>query len=77
MILPTKQISISNSLINIGAVLLESLNHPQSVSTLWERTKSLTEVKSFDRFTLGLDLLYSLGLIDFESGLLRRKKNAL
>ena len=72
MILPTKYIKISNSLLSVGGVLLTNINRPQTVTSLWNLTKHLPEVKTFERFTLSLDLLYIIGLIDFRNGLLVR-----
>lgn len=71
MILPTKHIKISNSLLNVGAVLLKYLDEHRTVTSLWNVTRSLPEVKTFDRFTLGLDFLFILGIVDFQDGLLR------
>lgn len=71
MILPTKHIKLSNSLLNVGAVLLKYLDEHRTVTSLWNVTRSLSEVKTFDRFTLGLDFLFMLGIVDFQDGLLR------
>jgi len=67
MILPGKHIKLSNSVLNLGAILLENLNGKQTVSLLWEKIRMKHEIKSFERFTLGLDLLYILELIDYNS----------
>jgi hypothetical protein len=72
MILPTKHIKLSNSLLGLSAELLKYLNGGQTVTSLWGNVRHLPEVKTFERFTLGLDFLYSLGVIEFEDGLLRR-----
>ena len=75
MIIPSKHIKLSNSALGIGSTLLENLEDSQTVSTLWERTKKLNGVRNFGRFTLALDLLFLLGLIDFKEGLIIRCKN--
>ncbi|MBU1627129.1 hypothetical protein KKB18_07140 [bacterium] len=72
MILPTKHIKISNSLLNVGATLLRYIEEPQTVTSLWNETRILPEINTFERFTLGLDFLFILGIIDFKDGLLRR-----
>lgn len=72
MILPTKHIKLSNSLLNLGAVLLNNIDHKYTVTLLWDKAKALTEIKTFERFTLGLDLLFMLGLIEFREGLITR-----
>jgi hypothetical protein len=72
MILPTKHIKLSNSLLGVSAELLKYLNEGQTVTSLWGNVSHLPEVRTFERFTLGLDFLYSLGVVEFENGLLRR-----
>jgi len=72
MILPSKHIKLSNSLINTGAVLLNRLDGDYTVTLLWDKTRSLSEIKSFERFILGLDLLFMLGLIEYRDGLIVR-----
>lgn len=74
MILPTKHIKLSNSLLGVGATLLKYLDRNRTVTSLWNETRTLPEIKTFDRFTLGLDLLFLVGVIDFQDGLLRRVK---
>jgi hypothetical protein len=74
MILPTKHIKLSNSLLGVGATLLKYLDRNRTVTSLWNETYTLPEIKTFDRFTLGLDFLFLVGVIDFQDGLLRRVK---
>lgn len=73
MILPTKHISINHSLLGVGALLLEHLEQPRTITALWERTRTDPHIGSFERFILVLDLLYALGAIDLQDGLLRRQ----
>ena len=72
MILPSKHIKLSNSLINIGALLLNRLDGRYTVTLLWDKTRNLPELKNYERFTLGLDLLFMLGLIEYRDGLIMR-----
>jgi hypothetical protein len=72
MILPTKHMKLSGSLLNVGAVLLKYLDNEQTITLLWDKTRSLPEIKSFEKFTLGLDFLFMVGAVDFRDGLLRR-----
>lgn len=72
MILPSKHLKLSNSLLNVGAMLLNSIEGKYTVTLLWDKTRILPEVKTFERFTLCLDMLYILGLIDFREGLIVR-----
>jgi len=74
MILPTKHIKLSNSLLSLGAVLLNNLNDRHTVTLLWDKTRILPEVKTFEKFTLGLDLLFLLDLAEFQEGLIVKVK---
>jgi len=72
MILPSKHIKLSNSLINTGALLLKNLESRYTVTLLWDKSRSFPEIKTFERFTLGLDLLFMLGLVEYREGLIMR-----
>lgn len=72
MILPTKHIKLTSALLSVGAVLLKNLDSVHTITSLWSATYTLPEVKTFERFTLGLDLLFMIGAVDFHEGLLRR-----
>jgi len=74
MILPTKHLTLSNSLLNTGAILLKRINGTQTVSLLWDNTRTLPEIKTYERFTLGLDFLYLTGLIEIENGIIVQVK---
>lgn len=78
MILPTKGLAVDRALLSVGAEMLRRLDKPKTVSKLWEqmryRHSSLLEAISYDWFLLALDLLYSLGAVDFEDGRLRRAR---
>jgi hypothetical protein len=73
MILPTKHISTRNSLLGVGAIIIERLNHPRTVTSLWSDLSKLPEVATFERFILVLDLLYLIGAIELEEGLLYKR----
>ena len=72
MILPTKHISTSYSLLGIGAKIIEQLYQPRTVSSLWSAVATIPEVATFERFVLTLDILYAIGAIEMETGLIRR-----
>jgi hypothetical protein len=72
MILPTKHISTKDSLLGVGGMLLQELRAPLTVTGLWDRVHERSEVGTFDRYLLGLDLLYAIGAIYLQDGLLRR-----
>jgi hypothetical protein len=74
MILPDKYIKPQNSILNLGGILLNSLGNGQTVTLLWEKAKQSPDIKNFERFTLALDFLFTLGLVDFEEGLVVRVK---
>jgi hypothetical protein len=72
MILPTKHISTKDTLLGAGAILIQELRRPMTVTALWEKVQERTEIGTFDRYLLGLDFLYAVGAVNLESGLLRR-----
>jgi hypothetical protein len=72
MIIPTKHIQIENSLLGIGAELLQRINQSKTVSTLWEQSKTIEGIKTYESFTLVLDFMFIIGLIEFNDGFLRR-----
>lgn len=68
MILPTKHIPVDQTLLGIGAILLEQLQSSSTVSTLWGRVRDFPDVGSYERFVLALTFLYTLGLLEFREG---------
>lgn len=75
MILPTKGVSPSRALISLGADILRILTESKTVSRLWQdfRKESSANIDvSFDWFVLSLDLLYLLGVVEFDRGRVRR-----
>lgn len=74
MILPTKGISPQRALVTLGADILGLLPQPKTVSRLWDdfrKTKPEGSV-TFDWFVLSLDLLFLMGVVEFDSGRVRR-----
>jgi hypothetical protein len=78
MILPTKHLPESQSLLGVGGAILSLLGERDAtVSSLWEELKSARKEGvgiSFDWFVLGLDLLFALDTIQLDRGVLRRKE---
>jgi len=72
MILPTKHINPSDSLLGIGALILERLKTTKTVTQLWDEMRDMPQVAAFDRLVLGLDLLYMMGLVELDGGVIRR-----
>ena len=80
MILPSKHLSQDRALLTVGARILQHLHQPKTVSALWEELprrdegeSDSTSVLSYDGFVLSLDLLFLIGAIEMEEGLLARK----
>lgn len=78
MILPTKHVPADRALIGIGAELLRLLRRPMTVSALWDgiRRRRVSDPQvspiAYEWFVLALDLLYVLGAVDYEDGLIHR-----
>ncbi len=72
MILPTKHIPQNEALLGVGATILACLHGPRTVSSLWEDLRTEPNVGTFERFVLASNLLYLIGAIDIEDGLLFR-----
>ena len=72
MILPTKHINPLDSLLGVGALILERLKTTKTVTQLWDEMRDLPQVVTFERLVLGLDLLYLMGLVELDGGVIRR-----
>ena len=72
MILPTKHIPTRQSLLGLGSLLIQNIEGPTTMSELWDRLRGRSEIGSFQRFILALDLLYAIGAIEVKEGLLQR-----
>lgn len=83
MILPSKHIRISESLLGLGAYLMKYLNDgPQTVDQLWfkvskqNNTKKAFSYHGFDNVVLSLNYLYIIGAIDINiEGLIYNASN--
>ena len=72
-ILPDKTIRVEYSVIGIGAIILQSMNYTESVSSLWEKAKLNSEINTFEKFVSGLIVLFSIGAISYNDGVLSKK----
>lgn len=72
MILPSKHISQDHALIGVGAILLSEIDRPRTVTQIWESVRRAREVGNFERFVLALDMLYIVGAVQLEDGLIAR-----
>ena len=79
MILPTKRITEERSLLGIGGRALLLLDEPRTISRLWddfknnESSANTASRITYDWFVLALDLLFMLGAVRLDKGLLRRE----
>lgn len=80
MILPTKHLSQERALLTVGARLLGHLTKPKTVSALWEEISYPTGIRGgkgpalrYDAYVLTLDLLFLLGAIELQDGVLCRR----
>jgi ABC-three component (ABC-3C) system Middle Component 6 len=78
MILPTKHMRPERALLTVGSELLGCLSAPMTVSRLWDQTRTSRATQSehwpinYDWFVLALDLLFMIGAVEFERGLIRK-----
>jgi hypothetical protein len=78
MILPTKHIKPDRALLVVGAEMLQSLREPMTVSRLWDeirtarQDRAVTAPVNYDWYVLALDLLFLLGAVKFEHGLIAK-----
>jgi hypothetical protein len=78
LLLPTKTLAPTRSLLGLGAVVLRLLNEPKPVSRLWDDFKRIhnavpdAPTVTFGWFVLALDLLFVLELIRVDHNRLSR-----
>ena len=78
MLLPTKHLREDRTLLAIGADVLRLLGEPKTVSRLWDDLQGRRAAEdsmapvTYDWFVLALDLLFALGLVDFQRGRIAR-----
>lgn len=75
MILPNKFLEEKDSLLYVGALLLDKLDVPYSVSELWNQVNDNKSVNNYERFIITLDMLYVLNLIELKNDKIRRINN--
>jgi len=78
VILPTKHIRPDRALLAVGGDLLASMREPITVSRLWDDVRSKRGNSgepapiNYDWFVLALDLLFMVGAVELDRGLLRK-----
>lgn len=79
MILPTKGVSPDRAMLTVGAEILELLDSPKTVASLWydltkvRETRAETRIR-YDWFVLALDVLYALDAVALGSDNLLRPR---
>ncbi|WP_345735054.1 ABC-three component system middle component 6 [Prosthecobacter algae] len=80
MILPTKHLSQDRAILTVGARILQHLSQAKTISSLWEELPRNSAGRSdapqlrYDAFVLALDLLFMIGAIEVQEGLLTKRK---
>ena len=72
MILPTKHIPANEALLGAGAIILQKIQKPTPLSTLWENTKNNPAIQTYERFISTLDMLHIIGVIHLENNKIQR-----
>lgn len=78
MILPSKHLAAERALLSVGGHLLEQLESPQTISSLWDSVRHRRDVDdprapiSYDWFILALDLLFMIGAVSLTRGVVRK-----
>lgn len=75
MILPDKNIKLEYSLLNCGALILDEIREPKTISLLWEQVKQKETLDNYEMFVLTLDFLFIINAIKLNDGFLERCKN--
>lgn len=78
MIMPTKHINFSQSLLGFGSYLLSKLKDPKSVDDLWKeyqhdlKNDIYSAPHSFDNLNLALIFLYGINAIKENNGIISK-----
>ncbi len=70
MILPTKYVPATDTLLGRAAEVLALRREHSTVSGLWSAFRDAQPEASFDTFSRALTLLFMLGVVDLDRGLL-------
>ena len=79
MLLPDKHLTLAESTVGLGAVVLGVLDRPQGMDSLYRRVRSALDAQrisaahDFDSVTLAILFLYTIGLVEqTDAGLIRK-----
>ncbi|NOT72599.1 MAG: hypothetical protein HOP09_15375 [Hyphomicrobium sp.] len=75
-VLPNKYVPMTLSLIGVASLLLEKIGRADTVSSLWDQVRTDQSVRTFDRFAEALTILFAIGIISLEGGLIVRREKA-
>lgn len=71
MILPSKHIYLSESLIGLGAFVISLISMPISIDECWQKLKDnyldtgvIKKKHNFDNFVMTVELLFMIGAVD-------------
>jgi len=82
VLLPSKAIPTDQALLAVGAQILIQLERPGSVSAVWDRLQEWRSAHNVETalpfwwFSLAIDVLYAIGVVDQRNGELMRKSRA-
>ncbi|GAA2043758.1 hypothetical protein GCM10009720_25790 [Yaniella flava] len=71
MILPTKYVPAADSTLGIAGALLPLRHNNPTVSELWHSFRETRPEATFDSFTESLTLLFLIGTVTLDSGILK------
>lgn len=74
-LLPNKTIRTQYSRVGVGAQILQYMTGPETVTSLWNKVRELETINTYEKFISGLVLLYSLGAVNIEDGILHKNEN--
>ena len=81
MILPSKHLSERRALLTVGSEVLDMLDRPRTVSSLWEAVRAGKDNAhrrlSYDWFVLALDLLFLMDAVALRDGLLIKSRTGV
>jgi hypothetical protein len=69
MLLPQKHIKLAESFLGLGSFIIENLNAPASVDSLWGKfegvnnTDAFPAYHTFGNFVLAIDFLFAIGAV--------------
>lgn len=75
-LLPNKTLTLANSLLGVGAAIISCMDDRETVTSLWEKSKTSDQINTYEKFIAGLLLLYSIGAIKMENNILKRGSRA-